>query len=92
MMLDRAGIDIKLYGPHFTRGATASKAQLLGASVKSTVKHACWKTARSFALHYSKRVEKRDKVARRLLDDSNAQLGRTLIVARDIDAVVLKRP
>ena len=70
LMLKKAGVDTTLYGPHSTRGAAASKAKLLGASVQSILKHAGWKTARSFALHYSKKVEKEDKVAKRLLDDS----------------------
>ena len=63
-----------MYGPHSTRGAAASKAKIWRGSI---LKHADWKTARSFAPHYSKRIEKEDKVARRLLNDSNAQSGGT---------------
>ena len=66
-VLKEAGIDTDRYASHSTRGAMASKAKLLGISVKRILAHAGWKTARSFARHYNKRLEKGDGVARRLL-------------------------
>ena len=45
----------------------ASKARLLGISVRNILVHAGWKTQRAFARHYNRRVEKRSKVAEKLL-------------------------
>ena len=66
-MLTSAGVDTDRYSAHSTRGAVASGARQLGISVKSILAHAGWKTARSFATHYHKKVEKPTKVAKRLL-------------------------
>ena len=47
--------------------AMVSKARLLDISVKAILKHAGWKTERSFALHYNKKIEKKKKIAKTLL-------------------------
>ena len=66
-VLKLAGVNTDKYASHSTRGAVATKARKLGLSVKSILKHAGWKTERSFARHYNKRIEKKDKVANKLL-------------------------
>lgn len=66
-ILQQSGVDIKEYTAHSTRGAMASNARLLGISVHKILKHAGWKTQRSFARHYNKRVQKRPKLADKLL-------------------------
>ena len=66
-VLKTAGVDTNEFTAHSTRGAMASKARLLGVSVRRILKHAGWKTQRSFARHYNKKVQKRSKVADKLL-------------------------
>ena len=65
--LKEAGVNTNDYAAHSTRGAMASKARLLGISVRNILVHAGWKTQRNFARHYNRRVEKRSKVAEKLL-------------------------
>ena len=67
--LKQAGVNTSDYAPHSTRGAMASKARMLGISVRNILVHAGWKTQRSFARHYNRRVEKRSKVAEKLLEN-----------------------
>ena len=66
-MLKMAGVNTDKYSAHSTRGAVASGARQLGVSVKNILAHAGWKTEKSFARHYHKRVEKTTKVAKALL-------------------------
>lgn len=66
-MLRLAGVDTTKYSSHSTRGAMVSKARLLGVSVQNILLHAGWKTHKAFAKHYDRRVVKRDKIARKLL-------------------------
>lgn len=67
--LKAAGVNTADYSSHSTRGAMASKARLLGVSVRNILIHAGWKTQRSFAKHYNRRVEKTSKVAETILKD-----------------------
>ena len=66
-ILKLAGVNTTKYASHSTRGAMLSKARQLGISVKRILVHAGWKTARSFAQHYNKRIEKLGGLAKRLL-------------------------
>ena len=47
----------------------ASNARMLGILVKKILAYAGWKTAKSFAKHFSKRLEKSRQVANCLLTD-----------------------
>lgn len=66
-ILRAAGVDTQQYSSHSTRGAMASKARMLGISVRNIITHAGWKTQRSFAKHYNRRVVKSSKVAETIL-------------------------
>ena len=57
-ILKFAGINTNKYASYSTRGAMVSKARQLGILVKCILAHAGWKTARSFAQHYNKRIAK----------------------------------
>ena len=56
-ILERAGIDTKKYKGHSTRGASASAARAMGASLNAIMRNASWRDAKSFAVHYHKSLD-----------------------------------
>ena len=52
-----AGVDVQKYGSHSTRGASASAANRLGASMNLILRQAGWKNADSFAKYYNKELD-----------------------------------
>ena len=58
--MSMAGIDIKRFKSHSTRGASTSAAKRLGVSVNLILKHAGWKKEDSFATYYNKDIERDD--------------------------------
>ena len=69
-VLKLVGVNTDRYASHSTHGAMASKARLLGISVKKILAHAGWKTVKSFTKHYN-RLEKSNSVADLLLTNRN---------------------
>ena len=66
--LGRAGIDTEVYKGHSTRGASASSAHAMGASLNAIMRNASWRDAKSFAVHYHKTIEDPGEVQRAILD------------------------
>ena len=66
-ILDRADIDTKRYSLHSTRAAMAASALKAGISVQNVMSHVGWKSARTFAVHYNKKVEKVQQVAEKVI-------------------------
>ena len=63
-ILKLAGVNTRKYTSHSTGGVMMSKARQLGVSVNHILAHAGWKTARSFAQNYNKRIEKSGGLAK----------------------------
>ena len=55
-VMELSGIDIQKYYTHSTRSAASSKVKSMGMSLKN-VKCAGWKSVKTFAQHYDKRIE-----------------------------------
>ena len=66
-VLELAGIDTKVYKSHSTRGASASSAHAMGASLNAVMRNASWKDAKSFARHYHKTIEDPGEAQRAIL-------------------------
>lgn len=66
--LTMAGIDTDKYKAHSTRGAAASAARAMGASLNAIMRNASWKDARSFAVFYNKTINDPAQVQRAVLD------------------------
>lgn len=66
--LSEAGIDTDKYKAHSTRGAAASAARAMGASLTAIMRNASWKDARSFAVYYNKTIIDPGHVQRAILD------------------------
>ena len=90
-VLKMAGINTDKYASHSTLGAMASKARLLGISVKKNLAHAGWKTAKSFAKHYNKRLEKPSRIADRLLSDNLYCHNNTLLIHSYLMTQILEK-
>ena len=67
-VLSLAGIDTSKYKGHSTRGASASSAQVMGASLNAIMRNASWKDAKSFAVHYHKTIEDPGEAQRAILN------------------------
>ena len=70
-VLQLSGLDTSKYRAHSTRGAGASTAREMGASLNAVMRNASWRDARSFAVHYHKNIEDRGLVQRAILDTAN---------------------
>lgn len=66
--LSLAGIDTIKYKAHSTRGAAASAARAMGASLTAIMRNASWKDARSFAVFYNKTINDPGQVQRAILE------------------------
>ena len=51
-----AGIDTKVFGPHSSRSASASKAQASGLQLNDIMKAAGWTNEKTFARFYNKPI------------------------------------
>ena len=71
--LSLAGIDTTKYKGHSTRGASASSAQAMGASLNAIMRNASWRHAKSFAVHYHKTVDDPGEVQRAILHRRNLE-------------------
>ena len=56
-ILENSGIDTKIFKAHSTRGASTSKANKFGLSVKQIMEKANWKSASTFYTFYNKPVQ-----------------------------------
>lgn len=65
--LELSGVNTEAYKGHSTRGAAASAAKALGASLNAIMRNASWKDSKSFARHYHKSLESPDTVQNILL-------------------------
>lgn len=59
LLLQLAGIDITLYGPHSVRAASSSAAKKGGASMQTVMDTAGWSKSSTFARYYDKPVQQR---------------------------------
>lgn len=66
-VLELAGLDTVQYKGHSTRGASASAARKMGASLNAVMRNASWRDARSFAVYYHKTIEDRSQAQRAIL-------------------------
>ena len=70
-VLTLAGVDTAKYKGHSTRGASASSAKAMGASLNAIMRNACWRDAKSFGIYYHKNIEDPAAVQRAILDGRN---------------------
>ena len=56
-VMAKAGIDVKMFGPHTTRAASATKARFLGMPLDLILDQAGWANPNSFYRHYFRKVE-----------------------------------
>ena len=66
-VLEEAGVDTNRYKGHSTRGASASRAQAMGASLNAIMRNASWRDAKSFAVHYHKSLDDPSEAQRAIL-------------------------
>ena len=66
-VLERAGVNTEKYKSHSTRGASASAARAMGASLNAIMRNASWKDAKSFAIHYHKSLDDPSEAQRAIL-------------------------
>ena len=57
-IMDRAGINIQVFGAHSTRAAATSHAKQCGVSFRQIAKAANWASAKTFATYYDKPIER----------------------------------
>ena len=57
LLLELSGIDIKKYCTHSTKSATSSKPKSMGTSLKIIIEYAEWKSEKTFAHYYDKKIE-----------------------------------
>lgn len=69
-VLAEAGINLKIYGPHSTRGASTSLAALKGVPLNTIVKTAGWSSAQTFRFFYQKPITRNTQFANCVLDSS----------------------
>ena len=55
-VMEMSGIDISVYGPHSTRGASISEATRRGASVDNLMKHGHWKNLGTYSRFYNREL------------------------------------
>lgn len=65
--LEKAGININVYGAGSTRSASASKALQGGASIDSIIKMVGWSKQTTFTRFYSKQIKVSDNIAQYIL-------------------------
>ena len=56
-VMAKAGIDVKMFGPHTTHAASATKAHFLGMPLDLILDQAGWTNPNSFYRHYFRKVE-----------------------------------
>lgn len=66
-VLGNAGIDTSIFKAHSTRGASTSKANKLGLSVKQIMELANWKSANTFYTFYNKPIENESEFSNSVL-------------------------
>lgn len=67
VVMCRAGIDIKMFGPHSVRAASASKAKLMAVPIADIMKTAGWSNKQTFAKFYDKKIMPENKVSEAVL-------------------------
>ena len=71
IVLKLAGVDVRKYKSHSTRGASTSAAGRLGVPLNLILKQASWRSEESFARFYNKRLDgDATEVAQALLNDA----------------------
>ena len=66
-VLAEAGVNVQKYGSHSTRGASASAAKRLGASLNLIMRQAGWRNAESFGRFYNKELEQEPNIVGQML-------------------------
>lgn len=68
-VLSSAGIDTNKFASHSTRASSTSAAMVSGININTLMRHASWKSAQTFAVHYNKPIDNfKDSVTHKVAD------------------------